>query len=223
MRKMLDVKIGDEYGDYVCVDVIKKKVSKGNSNFYIMKCKVCGLTKEMLSSTIRLGKGIMHRSCGKGLKTLDKTFYSRWQAMRTRTTNENYAHADCYSSRGISSEEFANFIDFYDAMYPSYKELSQHIEPSKISLERIDTNGDYTVENCRWVDISSQQGNTRKNIMFVVTYPEGMNETCINLLGFCKAHNLCYNTIHDNLSEIGSKCAYKGFQFERIENLYNKV
>jgi hypothetical protein len=137
------------FGDLKCIGIAKKK--KGESYRYVMECQICGRTKEMLSSTIRLEHGITHKACGKGLKTKDEIFYSRWQAMRTRTTNTNYEHADAYSGRNIKSDEFKHFIDFYDKMYDSWLEISSIYGKENTLLERIDYNGDYSTENCTWI------------------------------------------------------------------------
>jgi hypothetical protein len=149
VKKILDIKVGDMFGDLKCIGIAKKK--KGESYRYVMECQICGRTKEMLSSTIRLEHGITHKACGKGLKTKDEIFYSRWQAMRTRTTNTNYEHADAYSGRNIKSDEFKHFIDFYDKMYDSWLEISSIYGKENTLLERIDYNGDYSTENCTWI------------------------------------------------------------------------
>ena len=84
----------------------------------------------------------------KNIKTKDPIFYQRWTAMRTRTTNPNYHAANCYSQKNIHSDEFTYFIDFYDAMYVSYKELADKIGANNTSLERLDNDKPYTKENC---------------------------------------------------------------------------
>ena len=89
MKNILSIEIGDVFGDMKCVDILKYN---HNRIFYVMECTKCYRKKNMLSSTIRLQKGIYHKSCGRNLKTKDEIFYSRWCAMRTRTTNQKYEH-----------------------------------------------------------------------------------------------------------------------------------
>jgi hypothetical protein len=70
--------------------------------------------------------------------------YIRWSAMKTRATNPNFSRADRYFEKGIG-------------MCPSWKDFCTFLEdmgecPSKEhSLDRIDSEGDYCKDNCRWV------------------------------------------------------------------------
>ena len=215
MSKILDVQIGDRYGDLICVGKVNRRGRNGlTANYYVMRCSICGREKEMLSSTIRLKHGIYHKACGKGIKTLDPVFYSRWQAMRTRTTNPNYQHADCYSKKGISSDEFTFFIDFYDKMYSSYKELADKIGAENVSLERLDNEKSYSVDNCIWIDKHEQQKNTSRIVTFKVILPDGRVEFHKNVSDYAKRNGLDSSTILDVLS--GRSKTHKGIRFERV-------
>lgn len=217
MRAILKPEIGQIYDDMQCIGIKNKRQASGfTANVYVMKCIKCGREKKMLSSTIRNHKGTTHKSCGRGLKTVDPVFYSRWQAMRTRTENENYQHADCYSMRGINSDEFKNFIDFYDAMYGSYLVMAEKIGKENTSLERIDVNKPYTKENCEWIDKHRQQGNTRKNIKFEVTFPDGHTEIHTNAREFAREHGLDVSTIQDVMNPNRSTSQHKGYKFRRL-------
>lgn len=217
MKKILDINIGDCFGDFKCIDIIHKKEKSGYTNtYYKMKCKICGRTKEMLSSTIRLKHGIMHKSCGKGLKTIDKIFYSRWEAMRTRTINPNYEHSNCYQQRGINSDEFKYFIDFYDAMYDSFIVCANKIGKENTSLERIDVNKNYTKQNCIWIDKHDQPKNTRRTIKFIAIFPDGHEEIHTNPHDFAKKYNLDYETIIDVMNPNRSTKQHKHYKFKRI-------
>lgn len=219
IKAFLTLNIGDIVGDYKCIDIIKKRHDGKYayiSNYYVMKCLKCGRLKEMLSSTIRLEKGITHKSCGKGLKTKDSVFYDRWQAMRTRTCNTNYEHAKHYSKKGINSDEFELFIDFYDKMYASYKELANKIGPNNVSLERIDNSKNYTVDNCIWIDKHNQPKNTTKICTFEVTFPDGHKEIRSNVREFAHIYNLNESTIRDCLNPNRCTKQHKGFKFKRV-------
>lgn len=221
MELLLKIEIGKTYGDMICVGHVKsnhyndlgKLISV--DNLYVMKCTICGREKNMKSSTIRLRKGITHKSCGKGLKTVNMYFYDRWRAMRTRTTNMNYAHTDRYVERGINSEEFKYFIDFYDSMYCSFKKLADKIGPENTSLERIDINKNYTKENCKWIDVRDQQKNTSKTIYFEAIYPNGTSIKRNDLTGFCKENNISYSSAVDCIC--GRAKTAKRFKFKRIQ------
>lgn len=217
MKKILSIEIGDNYGDFTCIGIIKKRQKTGfTSTYYTMKCKYCGRTKDMLSSTIRYEKGIAHKSCGKGIKTSNKIFYNRWKSMRTRTCNKNYEHADCYINRGIKSDEFKYFIDFYDKMFSSFNELAKKIGEENVSLERIDVNKDYSSANCIWIDKKEQQQNTRRTVYFEVMYPDGHKEIKRDLRNFAKEQQLNYNALRVFIDNPLRTLPYKGYFIKKI-------
>ena len=218
MKKILDINIGDEFGDLKCIDI----VYKNNEYQYLMKCKICGREKIMKSSTIRRESGIYHKTgCGKGIKYKSPVFHSRYTAMKTRTNNPNYEHYDRYGGRGINSDAFGCFIDFYDTMYDSFEELANKIGENNVSLERINYNGNYCPENCIWIDKKDQQSNTSRSIYFSVMFPDGHMESHRSLYKFCTQYNLNYNAASDAMD---AGRPYKNYFFKRLQLaiVYNK-
>ena len=68
-----------------------------------------------------------------------------------------------YGARGIKvCDEWLEFIPFMEWSYANgYDENAQR---GQCTLDRINVNGNYEPSNCRWVDISVQQNNTRTNV-----------------------------------------------------------
>src|SRR5690606_4131980 len=82
--------------------------------------------------------------------------YSRpfhiWCDMRRRVENENRPEYKHYGGRGIKYDErWKSFELFWKDMGVTYSD--------KLTLDRIDVNGDYTKENCRWADWTTQMNN----------------------------------------------------------------
>ena len=207
------VNVGEIYGDLKCIG--SHYSDKYNQEVYDMECIKCGRKKTMLGATVIDGRGIYHSACGKGLKTVNKTFYNRWQAMRTRTNNPNYPHYKDYGGRGINSDDFKYFIDFYDAMYDSFIEKSREIGEANTSLERLDVNGNYTKDNCIWIDKHDQPKNQRKTLRYIVTFPDGHEEYHDNVPSFAQEHGLDTQSIYDCIH--GKFKQHRGYTFK----LYN--
>lgn len=74
--------------------------------------------------------------------------------MIQRCTNPKYDGYTNYGSRGISVSD--NWLDNFSSFL---KDMGER--PKGTTLDRIDVNGNYTKENCRWVENSIQAVNKR--------------------------------------------------------------
>lgn len=95
--------------------------------------------------------------------------YKAWEGMLQRCyTKTNNAYKN-YGGRGIKvadrwREKPYGFQNFMEDMgpKPSYERTATGGKPL-YSLDRIDPNGDYTPENCRWATWLEQESNKRTN------------------------------------------------------------
>lgn len=196
MRK---IKPGDIFDDMIVIEKIDPR-KKYSGYRYIVKCLKCGRKKEADRSVLINHTGTKHKSCGQGLKSKDKKFYQTWKGLRQRTTNPNYEHYENYGGRGINSDAFINFIDFYDSMYESYKKAYEEFG-NDISIERIDVNGNYEPKNCKWIHKNEQQENTTKNKYFWAVSPDNEIFLIKNQRKFAKEHNLSDKQINACLNK----------------------
>ena len=82
--------------------------------------------------------------------------YAVWKTMRNRCKSKRSNRYASYGGRGIKvCEEWSSFDKFWEDMGETYSE--------GLTLDRINPNGDYCKENCRWVTQKVQQRNRRNN------------------------------------------------------------
>lgn len=84
--------------------------------------------------------------------------YRIWMGMRYRVTHENAAGFKNYGGRGIT----------YDPAWESFEKFLMDMgEPPSDShtLDRIDPNGNYCKENCRWATMEVQVRNRRNSVI----------------------------------------------------------
>lgn len=83
--------------------------------------------------------------------------YSIWNGMRQRCENPNRAAYKLYGGKGVSvCDEWKDYQKF-----KAWAEANGYAD--NLSIDRIDSNGNYCPENCRWITLSENVARANKN------------------------------------------------------------
>jgi len=142
--------------------VIKKHHS-GKYVYWLCKCD-CGRETVVNGSSLRNGHT---RSCGCGSGRTqaerEKTyhFYHVWWNILQRCKNKNAISYPNYGGRGIKiCKRWEDYLLFKEDMFEGYS--------VGLQIDRIDNNGDYCKENCKWVTSKENARNRRSNVWVTI-------------------------------------------------------
>lgn len=129
-----------------------------------------------------------------GLK--NTRLYRIWGNIKTRCFNSNFLNYHRYGGRGITmcDDWKNNFQSFYDwAISNGYSD--------ELTIDRIDNNGNYSPDNCRWTTAKEQANNT------IRCHMETINGQTKSLMEWCEEYQMNYSLVRDRL--------YRGWNIEK--------
>jgi hypothetical protein len=143
--------------------VIERAVYKKERTYWRCLCD-CGKIVKVDGSALRRGHS---KSCGcarahKGMHIKhglrNTRLYKIWAGIKQRCLNQKAPDFKHYGGRGITICE-----EWRDDFKPFYNWATANGYTDKLSIDRIDVNGNYCPDNCRWVTQKEQGNNTRTN------------------------------------------------------------
>lgn len=167
------IKRGDKYGRLTAIKFNHQ--DKNANKYWLFRCS-CGNEKVILVVSVKNGNT---RSCGclrkeratahgmAGTRT-----YDIWAGMKERCNNKQKKEYKHYGGRGIKvCNHWNKFENFYKDMGKA---------PEHMSIDRINNNGNYEPNNCRWATGIEQANNRRSN--HLLTY-KGKTQTITQWAG----------------------------------------
>lgn len=159
---------GQKFGRWT---VLSLDETSTKPKYWFCVCE-CGTKRRVIGFTLRRGQSV---SCGCyasewSVKKHTRhgmyrhAAYSTWRAMHQRCTVPKNPGYPEYGARGIKiCEKWQTFEGFWEDMGPTWKE--------GLSIDRMENNGHYERNNCRWAT-AMEQGNNRRNNQMIPT-PHG--------------------------------------------------
>ena len=171
---------GQRFGKLV---VVGRQISKAGKDYLFCKCDCGQVGVSVKTENVVSGIVTCCNNClGSETKGHDPTIFKHplhrvWSDMIMRCENPNRDYYYLYGGRGIKvCSEWRNtdngYINFFTwAMANGYKFEPIDAKPNakrirnKWALDRIDVNGDYCPQNCRFTDIKTQNENKRADLI----------------------------------------------------------
>jgi hypothetical protein len=186
MPPLID-RTGKKYGR---LTVLKRTKNIGEKAGWLCLCS-CGTLTTVSSSNLSSGHT---KSCGcfskeasvaSGKNTkkhgmINTTLYKKWAYMKQRCNTKSNASYDRYGGRGIKvCDEWSDFMNFYRDMSSTYEK--------GLSIDRIDNNGDYSKDNCRWATPKQQARNRSSCRKFLYDGKKRALSEIVELSGFSRS------------------------------------
>lgn len=186
---------------------------KWKKSIWLFKC-LCGKEFETVISHVNSGQTsscgcekkrlfLKHRATGIKHALASTPEYKAWHSFMRRCFLNDHPQFHDYGGRGITvCERWKTVENFYSDMGPR--------PSSNSTLDRIDNEGNYCPENCRWTDMKVQGRNRRTN-----RFLEYKNE-CLCIADWADRFQIPYRNFYSRLQNYN-------FSIEKIVSRIEKL
>jgi len=189
--RIKDIKEGVKVGKLTAVRPWGRRV---NNITWLFHCD-CGNDKPLLIANVGRQTHCGHCGvragdiCDYKKESKYHSLYNIWRGITRRCYNVSDPHYTNYGGRGIKvyEEWRSSYSKFKDWSIKSGWDLN--LTRTEQSLDRINVNGNYEPDNCRWVDMKTQGRNKRDTIYVEIDNRE------ISLAELAEVNNIKYATM----------------------------
>ena len=153
----------------------------------------------------------------------NEKLYHLYYGIKSRCYNPKDPKYNIYGGKGvIMCNEWLN--DYEEFKHWSIN--NGYKENQKLSIDRIDSNGNYCPENCQWISLSEnsakanigrQKNRSKKGNMYAVS-PDGVTIQIENVSKFCRENNLNRCLVSHRLNGIINNPYIDGWKIYREKN-----
>jgi len=141
---------------------MKERKDGKRQRYLIIICPICQVEREVRYSNYTRYVSDYCRKCyeQENMRTHGKSqerVYRIWKHIKQRCSNPKNENYMDYGGRGISvcTSWWVSFVNFYEwAMENGYA--------NNLEIDRIDNNGNYEPENCRWITHAENMENRKR-------------------------------------------------------------